>query len=782
VDVPKIKEPQTCMASLIKTKYLLPGIILISITLRLIPIRFKYFLGYDTYFHAAYIEYSTALGKWVNFFPYANAPWGMLIDQFHPKGFWMLPYYIYKLLSPIGVSIDETFRMTPVVVGTATIILVYFAIKNMYSNTEATLSALFMAVSFGHIFRSMANYYRGDNYLLLWYSLALLGIGLALSPKFREKLGFRVLVFYLIPGLAAGLSAGFWSAYYLIFVFLLINAAFLAIGGLLLSKPRVFIDSLGLTLSAALGALVANFLGSRLGYGMFGWNRPDGVAAAEKLGLEFGLVKDAFLITYLKYTIPLMVLLIAILQAGSHILKDNRHRTTLVAIILLAGVLVGIHYENLIKSVFLVFLRRFGDKAIAETQKTSLRDAWISYGTLLLAIPLFALRIRPSRIKIPDFIILSFAIPEIIMITLWTRFLFIGSLAVAVLAGVGTVELMNLLMKKNTKNRRYIAMAIVLLLIIPTGIIGLQNTLNIRPIVNENWAKALTYLGETSNVNDVILTWWDQGYWVTYFSQRGTPSRGVPDKFIAKYYLGMVNTDELMNLGVDYVIVSYDTILKFPAIVETAGVSLKCYSIIIIPFWEQSGKSFIFGKNGYYILANPENGYWDIVINTNGIMFSPKKAFIENNQGVREVNIRGIQKTDTYVYINLKYGYAVLMNEKVFNTTLAKLMFTEKLPNYQLVYSDGGYVKIFKFEHPNVAVKYKGGDVVFEFTNATGKYLIITGFLDNGTVVFNERYNVGGMNRFTLPTQLNGSVVIRYTYERNGKVLDRGIVRVDDYG
>ncbi|AFL95064.1 putative oligosaccharyl transferase, STT3 subunit 2 [Thermococcus cleftensis] len=768
------------LTGLMKTKYILPVLVITALILRLIPLRLKYFLGYDTYFHAAYVEYSATMGKWVNFFPYANAPWGMLIDQFHPKGFWITPFYLYKLLSPLGLSIDEAFRVTPAVVGTATVVLIYFAIKSLYGEREAGLSAIFLAISFGHIFRSMANYYRGDNYLLLWYALALLGIGLALSPKIKGEPGDRRLVFYLIPGLVAGLAAGFWSAYYLIFVFLLANAAFLTLEALILQEDWAFADSISLTAAAAAGALMANFLGARVGYGMFGWNRPDGMAVAEKLGLEFGLVKDAFLLAYLKYAVPLLILATVVLLAASRLLKDPRSRISLIVVLLLGVAAVGVHYRGLVEETFLAFLQRFGDGAIAETQRTSLRDVWISYGTLLLAVPFFTLRLRPSRARAADFIVLSFAIPGFIMMALWARFLFIGSLAVAVLAGIGAVELIEFLEEMRAVPKKHAAAALIVLLTVPTGILDLQNTLNARPFVDENWERALVKLGELSNGNDVVLTWWDQGYWVTYFSHRATPSKGVPDELTARYYLGMVSKDELMNLGVDYVIVSYDTVLKFPAVLETAGVPPKDYPMVPIPLVEQVGGAFLFEREGYSISAKPRGDHWEVVVAVGESRFSPKKAFVEDAAGVRGMNVTGAQKADAYVYLNLNYGYAVLMNGRAFNTTLARLMFTERAPNYRLVYSDGGYIKIFRFEHPNVAVVSREGKIILEFTNATGTYLTITGFLDNGRVVFDRRYKVEKADEFYLPDQLNGSVVIRYTYWGNGKVLDRGTFRLDD--
>ncbi|NJE30299.1 oligosaccharyl transferase, STT3 subunit [Thermococcus sp. 18S1] len=767
--------------SLTRTRYFLLILTILTLILRMITFRLKYFLGYDTYFHAAYVEYSAKIGEWVNLFPYANAPWGMLIDQFHPKGFWMLPLYFHRLLSPFGVSLETAFKMTPPIIGIATIIVGYFAVKSLYNNEVATLSSLFIAISFGHIFRSMANYYRGDNYFLLWYSIALLGIGFALELANQGREKYRRLLFYIIPGLAAGMAAAFWSAYYLIFVFLLSNALFIAIGALLLRRDWAFLDSLALVISTAFGALVANVMGAILGYGMFGWNRPDGIEVARNLGLHFELVKDAFLLVYLKYAVPLTLIGVLLLFGVHKGVRGMKGRSMIAIILLLAMVIVGIKYHGFIERVFLRFLQRFGEKAIAETRRTSLRDVWVSYGTLLLALPFFILHLRPSRAKMADFVVLSFALPSVAMVTIWARFLFIGSLAVTILAAVGAWEMMQEVRNLKVPHKKYLPSLIIILLVIPTVLLAVQNTMNLKPFINEEWEAALTNLGITSNKNDVVLTWWDQAHWVTYYAHRGALPGGAPNEFVAKYYMGMVKRDELMSLGVDYIIVSYDTVRKFPAVLKIANVPLNEYPMIPIPLVEIRGETLIFSIDGYSITARPGNdNNWKVIANAGNSVFSPMEAYVENSHGIEEVNVTGAPKADAYVYINLNYGYAVLMNWKAFNTTLARLMFTESLPGYSMVYSDGGYIKIFRFEHPNVAVVSREGRIVLKFTNATGTRLVLEGFMDNGTRVFEESYDVTGLDEFSLPPELEESAVVRYTYERNGKVLDRGTFRLND--
>jgi len=55
----------------------------------MITFRFKYLLGYDPYFHLAYIEEVNKVGKWINFLTFAGGPWGYQVKLFHPLGLWM---------------------------------------------------------------------------------------------------------------------------------------------------------------------------------------------------------------------------------------------------------------------------------------------------------------------------------------------------------------------------------------------------------------------------------------------------------------------------------------------------------------------------------------------------------------------------------------------------------------------------------------------------------------------------------------------------------------------
>ena len=758
-----------------RPKVALPIITAIALAIRLIPLRHKYMLGYDPYFHLAYIEEALKAGKWFNFFTIAGGPWGFQIKNFHPLGFWMTPAYVYKFLSVFGVSLYDAFRITPVIFGVLTIVFFYLALLELYDERRAFFASFFLAVSFGHIFRSMANYYRGDNYMLFWYSVALFGIALALSKK-GEKWKYKRLAFYLIPALASGLASIFWQAYYPIFMFLLTNAVLLAVGAFILGKDKYLLDSGLLVGSTVVGAFIANFLGGKFGYGMLGYTHWIGKETAKKLMLEFGTIKDVYLLVHVKYLAPLSMTFVVSLFILGRLIKDRKVR---------AGVLIGL----VVLDVFVLFNRFevlkdlstgfgiFRENPIQETQLSSFDDLWNAFSVSLFLAPFFFLRFEPKKVKLHDFLLLGLIIPSIYMIKTWTRFLFIGSMAVAVMAGAGTVEFYETLKPHLDREKTY-ALGIILLLLLPIVNIGfsVNETYSLKPFMNEHWEDALTWLRDNTNENDIVLAWWDYGHWVTYYARRSPVAQGDPNPSVALYYLGKLDENWAMRLGVDYVIVSYYDFLKFKAIIDTAKMNpkyniTKNYEIVVIPL-TSSAEMLTFKKGECIVTLEPRDN-WKVLVNLNGQVIVPKEVYIERGKEVVKPEISE-SNSDTYVYINLNYGYAVFMNEEAFNTTLARLFIRPEKP-YEFVYSDGGLIKILRLKHPNVRVEKDDCRVIFHFENASGTRLGIWGFLDNGTKVFEKWYSVRNKEEFELPEEVNGTV-IRYAYAIGKRIVDRGII------
>ena len=758
---------------ILRPRYALILLTLLAAVIRLIPMRFKYLLGYDPYFHLAYIRYALT-HSWINFFPYARGPWGFQMRLFHPLGLWMTPAYVYKLLSPLGVSLYNAFRVTPVIFGVLTVVLVYLAVFRTHDKREAFLAAFLLAVSFGHVFRSMAGYYRGDNYMLFWYAVGLAAMASALTCRCNRYLRFSL---YLIPGLAAGLAAAFWQAYYPIFAIFLSNSLLLALGAFLLEKDERILDGLTISLSLIPGVFLANWIGGRLGYGMTGETRWFGKNLAKELGVHFGTLKDVFLIVFLRYALILSVLAILALILIARFTKDRRIRWAVALIGVMATLFLAFRYYDIFGEAF---HRIFSVAPIGETQRTNWPNWWEAYGISGILFPLFFFRFR--RPTTSDFFLLGTAVVLIPMALVWTRFLFVGSLAVAILAGIGLVDTFDFLSGKMAVLWKRVTLAVLLLILLPSvsAYQGFSSTLAVHPFVDDHWADALTYLGGHSSINDVVLTWWDQGHWVTYFSNRAPVAQGSPSRWVAKYYLGLIPSKNLMGAGVDYVIVSYDTLTEFGAVMDTAGVNQSDYALVILHLDSSYGGVFVFSSGPYSLMAAPGKT-WDVKVSLRGQVVIPAEVFVESGKTLTKVELSSRPTAPVYVYINLNYGYAVIMNRNAFDTALAKLMFTNGFPDYyKLIYSDGGLVKIFKFVHPNVIVTSENSSVVLKFINATGTSVGIYGYLDNGTMVYRKWFNLKGKSEFLLPENLNGSVVIRYTYSNGKTVLDRGVFRIED--
>ena len=761
--------------SLFKPKKALPLVIGVALILRLIPLRFKYLLGCDPYFHLAYIEEALKAGEWFNFFTIANGPWGFQIKTFHPLGLWMTPAYVYKVLKFFGVSLYNAFRVTPVIFGVLTIAFFYLALLKFYDEKRAFFASLFLAVSFGHIFRSMANYYRGDNYMLFWYSVALLGVAYAFSMD--RRLGYKRFVFYLVPAFASGLASIFWQAYYPIFVFLLANAVFLAVGAFLMDEKKL-LDSLLLALSTLLGAFIANSLGEKFGYGMLRYNDWLGKEVAEKLALEFGTIKDAYLLVHVKYLVPLALAFIVLLFFAGRFVKDIKIRAGILVGFAFLGVLVLFYRFEALNELSTGF-GVFKEYPILETRPSTFNDLWNAFALGIFIALFFFLKFRPKSVEIQDFMLLGLIVPSLYMIKTWTRFLFIGSMGIALMAGFGLWELHELL-KPKLKGKRSLAISLALLLLIPSanGFVTLDMVWKEKPLMNENWERALTWFKENSNENDIVLAWWDYGTWVTYYARRAPVAEIAPNPSVALYFLGKLDENWAMGLGVDYVIVSYYDFRKFGAVVDTAKMGgyniTEEYGLVILPMVSSLG-AFVFQRDNYRVIVKPDDR-WSVVVNVGGRTLTPEEVYVEYKREVIKPELPS-SNSNAYLYINLNYKYVILMNEETFNTTLAKLFIKPEEP-YELVYSDGGIVKVLKLKHPNVKIERKKNEIVFSFDNATGTKLKIWGLLDNGTIVFEKEYAVENRTEFKLPQEVKGEI-IRYAYLGGGKVIDRGIFRRD---
>ncbi|AAL81343.1 hypothetical protein PFDSM3638_06095 [Pyrococcus furiosus DSM 3638] len=116
---------------------------------------------------------------------------------------------------------------------------------------------------------------------------------------------------------------------------------------------------------------------------------------------------------------------------------------------------------------------------------------------------------------------------------------------------------------------------------------------------------------------------------------------------------------------------------------------MHSHGLVVLPISSSIG-ALVFERGRYRVIAKPGEG-WNVVINADGRAITPKEVYVEYKGKIIKPNLTS-SNFNAYLYINLNYKYAVLMNEEEFNTTLARL-FIRPEELYELVYSNSGIVK-----------------------------------------------------------------------------------------
>lgn len=646
-------------------------LLLISLFYRVYPLfRFQYLFGFDPYVHLSVIR-EMMHGTLNGIYTLSNAPFGAKITE--PMGLYYTPLYLYKIFRIFGVSLYDSFRVTPVIFGILTITLLYITLLHTYGKREALLSTLFLALSWGHIHRSMANYYRGDNYILFLFSFSLFLLSLMLK---EEEKTMKYYGYPLGIGVTLGISAFFWWGYPILFVFVLGMAVFWGFAAFLKESkqaPKGLLLLLGATI---IGALIAKVVS----------------------GEHWSMLYANFPVLFFKYLFLPSLLILLTLLGLSKIKLEIRYK---LAILLVLGLIGGTIFLAIFKEQMGQFIEGFGYLSnegfyttIMELQRPGISDLWHAFSLSLLASPFYYLILK--RRDAFAIISLGWILPSMYLLASAVRFVFLASLAFAFMGGLGLSELVDLI-EEHYPQRKIMSSLIVLMIFLSMGALSFNSVRNTKPFMDKNWEGALLYLENSSNKSDVVLTWWDYGGFVQYYAERPTVADSVYGqgnaRYVAKYYLRLLPDKEIQKRSVKYVIVNLGLVNKFGTIVETANADKESYFMMLLPLKQGLG-TLIFSKGEYTILAKPGTE-WEVSVRTPRSIFVPNKVLVEKGSNISAVNLKKSGVTaKVIVYINLNYGYAVLMNENTFNTTLARLMFASNDP----LYSDGGIIKIFKIQ------------------------------------------------------------------------------------
>jgi dolichyl-diphosphooligosaccharide--protein glycosyltransferase len=149
-----------------RTLVVLAGILLVGLALRLLPLTYSLsgghivFSEFDPYYHLRRITYAVAHFPFLNSFDsYVNYPYGYGISW--PPLFDLAAAglsLIVGLGSPSQSIIEAVSASLPVILGLASIVLLYFIVKDALGRHAGLLAALFMAILPASVFRTAFAY------------------------------------------------------------------------------------------------------------------------------------------------------------------------------------------------------------------------------------------------------------------------------------------------------------------------------------------------------------------------------------------------------------------------------------------------------------------------------------------------------------------------------------------------------------------------------------------------------------------------------------------------
>lgn len=456
-------------------------LIAVSSGFRLISLSNQELLGSDSFYHYSVLEQSLADGRLSSSHSFVRCYAGVKAGQ--PLGFYAFPYLLSRFL-----GIQRAFGVTPVVFGTITIILVYLFLRHVFGMETAVLSSFLVAVSHAHAARSSALTYRGDNIACPFLIFSLLLLYLALNRKSA--------LFALLAGLVSGISAFFWSG------FPIILASFdLAIAGYLLylfsRKGKMVPDTL-LGMAALLVQFTAVLLVTRF------------LSSPEK-------IESQFAVRYYPWALLFTVLFLCAVLLTS-ILRNNPKLNWAVLYswtvsLSLAFLLAAVKFQR-IKGIVLGYgilpLDSRFFSTINELQPLTLEHAWFLFWLCLLLSPLGILLIFRS-FRPGSALFIGASLPLIVAFLLAIRFSFLASIPLLVFAAIAVRSLFS--------RKLFVAASVLILVSYGTYSILMMEK-NLRPIVTPGLKDALLYFGENSEEKSCMVTFWDIGEMVPYYSRR----------------------------------------------------------------------------------------------------------------------------------------------------------------------------------------------------------------------------------------------------------------------
>ena len=231
--------------------------------------------------------------------------------------------------------------------------------------------------------------------------------------------------------------------------------------------------------------------------------------------------------------------------------------------------------------------------------------SWLGLNILLslagAAATINYMRNQEGRKRSALLFFLVWAVFSIVLTLGQSRFLYISTIYMGALISVlifYTLDFFEKALEEDGKKvPRALAVALIVLLVLPTAIDGISFARNTPPAVAGDWYDSLSWLKDNSNATSFfadpkampeysVMSWWDYGNWILYLSERPVVANnfqsGVDDA--VRFYLADLAENEteatkIMDArGARYVFTDYSIVYgKLPSLAEWADEDVSSY-------------------------------------------------------------------------------------------------------------------------------------------------------------------------------------------------------------
>ncbi len=576
------------------------AIVLAAALLRSLPLRWGAYLSeFDPYVQYRLTEHIVNNG-FTSFFTWHDAmswyPWGRDMATQNYPGLAFTAAMLYMFLKSIGiqVSVLELCVFFPVILGTATCVVLYLFAKELWGRGVGVFAALFLAFSSSHIFRTSAGFFDDET---IGIFAMLLTFHFYLKATSTDR-SFRSSVIYaLLSGASMAYLAGGWGAYRYPMSLLALFSIVLVFFGRYSSR---LLSTYGISFGLAF------------------------LAMAQLPQMGYAALKE-----WSTLTIPG----IFVILCGYEFFRRAKTRTMKVGgavgvLLFLVVAAVVLWQHGLIAQLggkfwTVLYPATRVDMPIVESVAEHRMATWASFfhefGMLTL-LGIFGFYFVGQRRRDKDLFVILFGLTSIYFASSLVRLSLILAPAIALLAAISVSEIatpaMDIIREAVIFPKRKIrfttrvgrefgvAILLVLLLIItPTfgaavraGYAPATIVTSSLPTVRQapqDWLEALTWMKDNLPDNAVVFSWWDYGYWITAVGGK----KSLADN-------GTMNTTQISVIGRTFLSdfnVSLPTLKKY-------NVS---YVAVLVTWYmkDNSVKFYGFGEDSkWYWMARISNG------------------------------------------------------------------------------------------------------------------------------------------------------------------------------